>query len=57
MFSRFKEKLSGFKEALSSKIAEKVSLAEKLAGKKDEMPGDEGNRQPGQGISPFSRQK
>ena len=40
MFSRFKEKLSGFKEALSSKIAEKVSLAEKIAGKKDEMPGD-----------------
>ncbi len=36
MFSRFKEKLSGFKEALSSKIAEKVSLAEKLAGKKDD---------------------
>lgn len=41
MFSRFKEKLSGFKEALSSKIAEKVSLAEKtLAGKKDETSGD-----------------
>ncbi len=40
MFSRFKEKLSGFKEALSSKIAEKVSLAEKIAGKKDEKPGD-----------------
>ncbi|MHB8120253.1 MAG: signal recognition particle-docking protein FtsY [Methanothrix sp.] len=40
MFSRFKEKLSGFKEALSSKIAEKVSLAEKIAGKNDEMPGD-----------------
>lgn len=36
MFSRFKEKLSGFKEALSSKIAEKVSQAEKLAGKKDD---------------------
>ena len=36
MFSRFKEKLSGFKEALSSKIAEKVSLAEKIAGKKDD---------------------
>ncbi|MDD2836410.1 MAG: signal recognition particle-docking protein FtsY [Methanothrix sp.] len=35
MFSRFKEKLTGFKEALSSKIAEKVSLAEKIAGKKD----------------------
>ena len=40
LFSRFKEKLSGFKEALSSKIAEKVSLAEKIAGKKEEMPGD-----------------
>jgi fused signal recognition particle receptor len=36
LFSRFKEKLSGFKEALSSKIAEKVSQAEKLAGKKDD---------------------
>ncbi len=36
MFSRFKEKLSGFKEALSSKIAEKVSQAEKAAGKKDD---------------------
>ncbi|MFZ3149910.1 MAG: signal recognition particle-docking protein FtsY [Methanothrix sp.] len=36
MFSRFKEKLSGFKEALSSKIAEKVSLAEKITGKKDD---------------------
>ncbi|MDD2754843.1 MAG: signal recognition particle-docking protein FtsY [Methanothrix sp.] len=36
MFSRFKEKLNGFKEALSSKIAEKVSQAEKLAGKKDD---------------------
>ena len=32
MFSRFKEKLSGFKETLSSKIAEKVSQAEKIAG-------------------------
>ena len=32
MFSRFKEKLSGFKEALSSKIEEKVSQAEKIAG-------------------------
>ena len=32
MFNRFKEKLSGFKEALSSKIAEKVSQAEKVAG-------------------------
>ena len=40
MFSRFKEKLSGFKEALSSKIAEKVSLAEKIAGKKEDKPGD-----------------
>jgi len=40
LFSRFKEKLSGFKEALSSKIAEKVSLAEKVSGKKDEKPGD-----------------
>jgi fused signal recognition particle receptor len=41
LFSRFKEKLSGFKEALSSKIAEKVSLAEKIAGKKDnDKPGD-----------------
>jgi fused signal recognition particle receptor len=36
LFSRFKEKLSGFKEALSSKIAEKVSQAEKIAGKKDD---------------------
>jgi len=36
LFSRFKEKLSGFKEALSSKIAEKVSLAEKMSGKKDD---------------------
>jgi len=36
LFSRFKEKLSGFKEALSSKIAEKVSQAEKVAGKKDD---------------------
>jgi len=32
LFSRFKEKLSGFKEALSSKIAEKVSQAENIAG-------------------------
>jgi fused signal recognition particle receptor len=40
LFSRFKEKLSGFKEALSSKIAEKVSLAEKIAGKKEDKPGD-----------------
>jgi fused signal recognition particle receptor len=41
LFSRFKEKLNGFKEALSSKIAEKVSLAEKIAGKKDnDKPGD-----------------
>ncbi len=36
MFSRFKEKLSGFKEALSSKIAEKVSQAEKAAGRKED---------------------
>ena len=42
MFSRFKEKLSGFKEALSSKIAEKVSLAEKIAGKKDETLAENG---------------
>ena len=27
MFNRFKEKLSGFKEALSAKIAEKVSAS------------------------------
>ena len=27
MFNRFKEKLSGFKEALSAKIAEKVSTS------------------------------
>jgi len=39
LFNRFKEKLSGFKEALTTKIAEKVSLAEKIAGKKDEKPG------------------
>ena len=32
MFSRFKEKLSGFKEALSTKIQEKVSRAEELTG-------------------------
>jgi fused signal recognition particle receptor len=42
LFSRFKEKLSGFKEALSSKIAEKVSLAEKIAGKKDGKPEENG---------------
>ncbi|MCU0637697.1 MAG: signal recognition particle-docking protein FtsY [Methanothrix sp.] len=41
MFSRFKEKLSGFKEALSTKIAEKVSLAEKIAGKADGMAAQE----------------
>jgi fused signal recognition particle receptor len=38
LFNRFKEKLSGFKEALSSKIAEKVSLAEKIAGKANGKP-------------------
>ena len=32
MFSRFKEKLSGFKEALSTKIQEKVSRAEEITG-------------------------
>jgi fused signal recognition particle receptor len=32
LFSRFKEKLSGFKEALSTKIQEKVSRAEELTG-------------------------
>jgi fused signal recognition particle receptor len=32
LFSRFKEKLSGFKEALSTKIQEKVSRAEEMAG-------------------------
>jgi fused signal recognition particle receptor len=32
LFSRFKEKLSGFKEALSTKIQEKVSQAEELTG-------------------------
>ncbi len=41
MFNRFKEKLSGFKEALSSKIAEKVSLAEKLTGKADAKASDD----------------
>jgi fused signal recognition particle receptor len=41
LFNRFKEKLSGFKEALSSKIAEKVSLAEKIAGKSNGKPGAE----------------
>jgi fused signal recognition particle receptor len=41
LFSRFKEKLSGFKEALSTKIAEKVSLAEKIAGKADGMAAQE----------------
>jgi fused signal recognition particle receptor len=38
LFSRFKEKLSGFKEALSTKIAEKVSSAEKIAGKNNRKP-------------------
>jgi fused signal recognition particle receptor len=38
LFNRFKEKLSGFKEALSSKIAEKVSLAEKITGKINGKP-------------------
>ena len=38
MFSRFKEKLSGFKEALSTKIAEKVSQAEKIAEKVNGRP-------------------
>ncbi len=42
MFNRFKEKLSGFKEALSSKIAEKVSIAEKLAGRNDEKAAENG---------------
>ena len=32
MFSRFKEKLSGFKESLSNKIQEKVSRAEEITG-------------------------
>lgn len=45
MFSRFKEKLSGFKEALSSKIAEKVSQAEKLAGRKDNGKAGEGDNE------------
>lgn len=36
MFNRFKEKLASFKEALSTKVMEKVSLAEeKLSSKKD----------------------
>lgn len=59
MFSRFKEKLSGFKEALSSKIAEKVSQAEKIAGKVNGRPeeiisGDEKalNGIPAKAISP-----
>ncbi len=38
MFNRFKEKLSGFKEALSSKIQEKVSSAE--GPKKDLTPAE-----------------
>jgi fused signal recognition particle receptor len=45
LFSRFKEKLSGFKEALSTKIAEKVSQAEKLAGKKDNGKAGEGDKE------------
>ncbi|MDD1733693.1 MAG: signal recognition particle-docking protein FtsY, partial [Methanothrix sp.] len=59
MFSRFKEKLSGFKEALSSKIAEKVTQAEKIAGKVNDRPdelisGDEKavNGIPAKAISP-----
>ena len=43
MFSRFKEKLSGFKEALSTKIQEKVSRAEEITGiKLDQKPEPEG---------------
>jgi fused signal recognition particle receptor len=42
LFSRFKEKLSGFKEALSAKIQEKVSRAEELTGiKLDQKNGPE----------------
>jgi fused signal recognition particle receptor len=42
LFSRFKEKLSGFKEALSTKIQEKVSRAEELTGiKLDQKHGPE----------------
>ncbi|MGB7545132.1 MAG: signal recognition particle-docking protein FtsY [Methanothrix sp.] len=59
MFSRFKEKLSGFKEALSSKIAEKVTQAEKIAEKVNGRPeeiisGDEKavNGIPAKAISP-----
>jgi len=59
LFSRFKEKLSGFKEALSSKIAEKVTQAEKIAekvnGRSDELiSGDEKavNGIPAKAISP-----
>jgi fused signal recognition particle receptor len=40
LFSRFKEKLSEFKEALSTKIAEKVSQAEKVAGAVNGRPDD-----------------
>lgn len=44
MFNRFKEKLSGFKEALTSKIQEKVSQAEEIAGiKLDQKPEVKGN--------------
>jgi len=39
LFNRFKEKLSGFKEALSSKIQEKVSSAQ--GPKKDLTPAEE----------------
>jgi len=42
LFSRFKEKLSGFKEALTTKIQEKVSRAEELTGiKLDQKNGPE----------------
>jgi len=42
LFNRFKEKLSGFKEALSSKIQEKVSSAEeKIGPNKDLTPAEE----------------
>jgi len=54
LFSRFKEKLSGFKEALSSKIAEKVSLAEKLAGKNDDNAPPEADKSAAQEKSSAS---
>jgi fused signal recognition particle receptor len=39
LFNRFKEKLSGFKDALTSKIQEKVSQAEEITGiKLDQKP-------------------